>query len=175
MALVAALCIALPSWGAEIESTQYSKLVSRISRVQPPVVDGKYVIFTADGSARFTGIAFGFEDYKTIDRKELYYVEVREREGTDRQAEGTERVGKKTADERAGRGHEADDGEIPGDVRDAVFDRRERKHHLVRSFPERGREDTAHDRDEREDDKVITRREEKVPDRSTRRQEACRR
>lgn len=66
MALVAALCIALPSWGAEIESTQYTKLVSRISRVQPPIVDGKYVIFTADGSARFTGIAFGFEDYKTI-------------------------------------------------------------------------------------------------------------
>lgn len=66
LALAAAFCIALPSWGADIESTQYTKLVSRISRVQGPVVDGKYVTFTADGSARFTGIAFDFEDYKTI-------------------------------------------------------------------------------------------------------------
>ena len=66
LALVAALCVAIPSWGGQIEQTQYTKLVSRISRVQGPIVDGKYVIFTAEGSARFTGIAFDFESYRTI-------------------------------------------------------------------------------------------------------------
>ncbi len=63
-ALIAALILAAPAFGAGIESVAYNNLVASISRVREPVVSGKYIIFTASGSARHTGIAFEHEQYK---------------------------------------------------------------------------------------------------------------
>lgn len=54
-----------PLIGNEIDSLTYSTLVSSISRAQAPIVSEKYVVFTARGTARFAGIAFEHEQYKT--------------------------------------------------------------------------------------------------------------
>jgi hypothetical protein len=47
-----------------MESETYSRLVSEIYVPREPVVSGKYIIFTESGKARFTGIAFEYENYK---------------------------------------------------------------------------------------------------------------
>jgi hypothetical protein len=62
--LTIALVGLFPSFASGIESTTYNKLVSTISRARPPVVSGHYVVFTARGNARYTGIAFEYEQYK---------------------------------------------------------------------------------------------------------------
>ncbi len=63
-ALIVALVLSCHAFGADIESVAYNNLVASISRVQEPVVSGKYIIFTASGNARHTGIAFEHENYK---------------------------------------------------------------------------------------------------------------
>lgn len=62
---LAGLFALMPVSGADIESVAYSNLVAGISRARSPVVSGKYIIFTARGTARFTGIAFEHEQYRT--------------------------------------------------------------------------------------------------------------
>jgi Carbohydrate-binding module 48 (Isoamylase N-terminal domain). len=63
---LAALLLLLPVSGAGIEAITYNNLVSSISRPRAPVVSGRYIIFTASGTARHTGIAFEHENYRNI-------------------------------------------------------------------------------------------------------------
>jgi len=64
--LLITLCLIKPAFGAGIESTLYTTLISRISRVQAPLQIGTNLIFTASGKARYTGIAFEHEQYKKV-------------------------------------------------------------------------------------------------------------
>lgn len=64
--IVIAVIVSLPMFGNEIESVAYARLVSSISTPSAPVASGKYIIFTARGDVRHTGIAFRHEDYKII-------------------------------------------------------------------------------------------------------------
>ena len=48
------------------EELDYSQLVSEIQEVRAPYLDGDYVIFTAPHTARHVGIAFDFENFRTI-------------------------------------------------------------------------------------------------------------
>jgi hypothetical protein len=64
LTLFAAFLFLTPVFGAGIENTTYSNLVAGISRVRAPVVTGRYVVFTASGKARYTGIAFEYENYR---------------------------------------------------------------------------------------------------------------
>ena len=48
------------------EELDYAQLVSDITEVRSPYLKGDYVIFTANSSARFVGIAFDFENFSTI-------------------------------------------------------------------------------------------------------------
>ena len=101
-------------------------------------------------------------EYAEYDRQRLHDLEVRDDEGPDGSVHGFERVAEDAADQRSRCRHEADDGEIPGDVRHAVLLGREREHHLVRAFPERGREHAGNHGDDRYDDEVIRRRQDEV-------------
>lgn len=49
-----------------IEQEIYGELVETISRADSPVINSKYIIFTANGSARHVGIAFEHENFSTI-------------------------------------------------------------------------------------------------------------
>ncbi len=51
---------------AGIDPLTADKLVAEITRVSPPVTKGEYVIFTADSAYRYAGIAFDFENFRTI-------------------------------------------------------------------------------------------------------------
>ena len=51
---------------SEEESYSLENLISGIKEVQSPIVTEDYIIFTADKKARFTGIAFDFENYSKI-------------------------------------------------------------------------------------------------------------
>lgn len=67
VSIITAVVLSLmPLASSEIESVTYIRLVSSVSQPAPPVVSGKYVIFTARGDARHAGIAFRHENYKTI-------------------------------------------------------------------------------------------------------------
>lgn len=50
----------------EEEAYSLQNLIAGIKTVQSPVVTEDYIIFTADKNARFTGIAFDFENYTKI-------------------------------------------------------------------------------------------------------------
>ena len=50
----------------EEESYSIQNLIAGIKTVQSPIVTEDYIIFTADKNARFTGIAFDFENYNKI-------------------------------------------------------------------------------------------------------------
>lgn len=63
---LAGLVALVPLFGADIEPVAYSNLVAGISRARSPVVSGKYIIFTARGTARYTGISFDHEQYRTV-------------------------------------------------------------------------------------------------------------
>lgn len=49
-----------------IDEYLYKKMVAEIVKVKSPEVRGNFVIFTQDQSFRHAGIAFEFEDYKTV-------------------------------------------------------------------------------------------------------------
>lgn len=66
ISLLLSLLLITPAFTAGIESVAYNNLVASISRVREPVVSGRYIIFTACGTARHTGIAFEYEKYKKI-------------------------------------------------------------------------------------------------------------
>lgn len=51
---------------SEEESYSLENLIAGIKEVQSPIVTEDYIIFTADKNARFTGIAFDFENYNRI-------------------------------------------------------------------------------------------------------------
>ncbi len=61
---LAILASALTVSAADIESVTLSDILAGIGRARAPVVAGKYVVFTAPGNARYTGIAFDFEEYR---------------------------------------------------------------------------------------------------------------
>lgn len=44
----------------------YDKIIHEIDHVQAPVITDDYIVFTADSSNRFVGIAFDFENFQTI-------------------------------------------------------------------------------------------------------------
>lgn len=46
--------------------TMQDALIANIKTVQPPVLVGDYILFTASGTARHTGIVFDFENYRHI-------------------------------------------------------------------------------------------------------------
>lgn len=48
------------------DSYIYNNLTARIDKVDAPMVEGDHIIFTADSSSRHVGIAFDFEDFRTI-------------------------------------------------------------------------------------------------------------
>lgn len=54
----------LPTWAQD--SYIYNNLTARIDKVGSPLVDGDYIIFTADSSSRHVGITFDFENFRTI-------------------------------------------------------------------------------------------------------------
>lgn len=45
---------------------EYNNIVATITKPASPVVSENYIIFTAEASPRFVGIAFDFENYQTI-------------------------------------------------------------------------------------------------------------
>ncbi len=45
---------------------EYNNIVAKIEKVQKPFYTENYVVFTQKSGPRFIGIAFDFEDYKTI-------------------------------------------------------------------------------------------------------------
>ncbi len=68
-ALLLAAALAAAATGATaagIESVAYNELVMSISREKAPVVSGRYVVFTAAGTARHVGISFEHENYRRI-------------------------------------------------------------------------------------------------------------
>ncbi len=42
------------------------KVINQIHNVQSPYINGSYIVFTADKSARFVGIAFDYENFRII-------------------------------------------------------------------------------------------------------------
>ncbi len=62
----ALLLAAVGASAAGIETVAYNELVMSISRAKPPVVSGRFVVFTATGTARHAGISFEHENYSTI-------------------------------------------------------------------------------------------------------------
>ena len=63
------LCIAIAAQAAEqttIDTYTYGDLVETIARTDAPIITGKYIIFTAAGSARHVGIAFEHENFQSI-------------------------------------------------------------------------------------------------------------
>lgn len=45
---------------------EYNNIVAKLEKVQKPFYTDNYVVFTQNSGPRFVGIAFDFEDYKTI-------------------------------------------------------------------------------------------------------------
>ena len=43
----------------------YDKVIREIRKPQAPVVTDDYIVFSADASHRFVGVAFDFENYQT--------------------------------------------------------------------------------------------------------------
>ena len=70
--LFAAFLFAAVWWGfaSDLEAVddpvQYASLVSEISAPRSPAVRGRYIVFTASGNARHTGIAFEHENYSVV-------------------------------------------------------------------------------------------------------------
>ena len=63
------LCILIAAQAAEqpaIDTYTYGELVETIARTGAPLITGKYIIFTAAGSARHVGIAFEHENFQSI-------------------------------------------------------------------------------------------------------------
>ena len=63
------LCILIAAQAAEqtaIDAYTYGELVETIARTDAPIITGKYIIFTAAGSARHVGIAFEHENFQSI-------------------------------------------------------------------------------------------------------------
>ena len=63
------LCILIAAQAAEqtaIDTYTYGELVETIARTDAPLITGKYIIFTAAGSARHVGIAFEHENFQSI-------------------------------------------------------------------------------------------------------------
>ncbi|MGP1491240.1 MAG: glycogen-binding domain-containing protein [Treponema sp.] len=62
------LCILITAHTAEqeIDPYTYGDLVETIARADAPLITGKYIIFTAAGSARHAGIAFEHENFQSI-------------------------------------------------------------------------------------------------------------
>jgi hypothetical protein len=50
----------------DVDNSEYDNLALSIDGVTRPFVKGNYAIFTADKHARFVGIAFDFENFRTI-------------------------------------------------------------------------------------------------------------
>ena len=44
----------------------YDKIIREIERPEAPVITDDYIVFTADASNRFVGVAFDFENFQTI-------------------------------------------------------------------------------------------------------------
>ncbi len=63
---------ALPSFAADKkapltdEEAEQAEIVTRLTKVKEPYLDGNNLIFTAGDKARFVGIAFDFEDFHVI-------------------------------------------------------------------------------------------------------------
>lgn len=66
LSLFCFLILLSSGFGAGIETITYNNLVAGISRSRSPVITGKYITFTAMGTARFTGIAFEYENYSKM-------------------------------------------------------------------------------------------------------------
>ena len=58
----------------DIDAYDYETLVHKITRVTQPHVDGDYLVFTARNKSRSVGIAFDFENYKTVHQFTLHNV-----------------------------------------------------------------------------------------------------
>ncbi len=52
--------------GLSDEEANYALLASGITEVTAPYLKGNYVIFTQENNARFIGIAFDFENFRTV-------------------------------------------------------------------------------------------------------------
>ena len=58
----------------DIDAYDYETLVHKITRVTQPLVDGDYLVFTARNKSRSVGIAFDFENFKTVHQFTLHNV-----------------------------------------------------------------------------------------------------
>ncbi|MCR4789608.1 MAG: glycogen-binding domain-containing protein [Treponemataceae bacterium] len=67
----------------EDEEYKVQNLISAIDGVKAPIIDGDFVVFTADKSYRYVGIAFDYENYETIHpfyRNTFYDIELKPRD-----------------------------------------------------------------------------------------------
>lgn len=54
------------TYSYEIDSYERNSLITTIKSVSEPYIDRDYIIFTAQKNARYIGISFGFEEFKTV-------------------------------------------------------------------------------------------------------------
>lgn len=75
LTVVAAAVFLLPFYAKEVappDTYEYDMLVSSITGVGAPYISGDFIVFTAERSSRYVGIAFDFEGYKQIHRFQLH-------------------------------------------------------------------------------------------------------
>ena len=70
---------AVPFFALSDDSYDVQNLIAGIQRAGPPVVKDGYVIFTAEKVHRHVGVAFNFENYKTVHSFEIGRASCRER------------------------------------------------------------------------------------------------
>lgn len=56
----------------EPDTYEYDQIASTLEGVNPPCVDGNYIIFTAPADAHSVGIAFDFENFREVHQFQLY-------------------------------------------------------------------------------------------------------
>jgi hypothetical protein len=64
-AVLAFVCMGI-CYAQSVSEYELTALIAGINSVGPPVVKGNYAIFTAEGSSRYAGIAFDFENFSIV-------------------------------------------------------------------------------------------------------------
>ena len=62
------------------EELDYAEMVTKITKVRAPYIQGDYLIFTAKKDSRFVGVAFDFENFHTIHAYKIHNLKNNENE-----------------------------------------------------------------------------------------------
>ena len=65
------------------EELDYAEMVTKITKVRAPYIQGDYLIFTAKKDSRFVGVAFDFENFHTIHAYKIHNLKNNENEVID--------------------------------------------------------------------------------------------